>query len=488
MKVVFAASEIAPFAKTGGLADVAGSLPLEVCRLGYEVMAFLPRYKSVNVDGDKRFELVLKQLAIPMGRDRENARLFRFKHDSGVQFYFIDQPELFCRDELYGTAAGDYPDNDHRFVFFQRGVLEALKALKIEADILHTHDWQTGLLPVYLKTAYADEPLFRKTKSIFTIHNLAYQGNFPPDSLPATGLGWELFTIDGLEFYGKVNFMKGGIVYSDAVTTVSPRYAQEIQTKEAGCGLEGVLKQRKDHIYGIINGLDYQEWNPASDPALAENYDGNQIKGKQANKEALQKEHRFKVDPKTPVVGVVSRLVDQKGIDILISAMDELAGMGIQLIVLGTGEEKYHQMLRDIAKQHRQQFGVHIVFDPALAKRIYGGCDILLIPSYYEPCGLAQMIALRYGTVPLVRAVGGLADTVEEFDSDKGTETGFLFEDYTSRALVAALKRCLQVYENPASWNKLMANGMAVDFSWGASAKKYVDLYRQTKRQPVKRH
>ncbi len=486
MKIVYVASEIAPYAKTGGLADVAGSLPLRVQALGHEVAAFLPRYKTVDIDSGK-YELVVKKLPVPIGAERENARIFRATHTSGVQFYFVDQPELFCRDELYGTAMGDYPDNDHRFVFFQRAVLEALKVLNIKPDILHCHDWQTGLIPTYLKTLYAQDPCFQKTRTIFTIHNLAYQGNFPPDSLPATGLGWDQFTMDRLEFFGKVNFLKAGIVYADAITTVSPRYAEEIQTKEAGCGLDGVLSQRRHAIFGILNGLDYDEWNPETDKAIPFHYSSSHLAGKAECKQALQKENDFALNPDVPVLGLVSRLVDQKGIDVLIAALDEMGALGLQFVLLGTGEEKYHQILRDIGKQYRKQFHMHIVFDSAMARRIYAGIDVLLIPSYYEPCGLSQMIALRYGTVPLVRAVGGLADTIQEFDPKTGKGNGFCFEDYTGRALLASIKRSLQVYQDKKAWSQLVENALNCDFSWKASAKRFTDLYAQVERQSMKR-
>lgn len=481
MKIVFAASEVAPFAKTGGLADVLSSLPIEVSRLGHQAMVFLPRYKSVDID-KHGIQIAIKELPVPVGGHRENARIFHLKQASGLTFYFVDHPEYFCRNELYGTPVGDYPDNDTRFIFFQRAVLEALKALKIKPDVIHCHDWQTGLIPVYLKTLYADDANFESTRSIFTIHNLAYQGNFPPDSLPATGLSWDHFKLDRLEFYGKVSFLKGGIVYSDSITTVSPRYAEEIQTKDSGCGLEGVLIRRKSHITGILNGLDYQEWNPETDPDLAVHYSLSKIADKALNKKLLQKENRIKVDDNIPMIGLVSRLVDQKGVDILIAAMDEMMSLGTQFVLLGTGDEKYHQILRDMAKQYRNQAGIHIVFDPKMAKRIYAGCDLLLVPSYYEPCGLAQMIAVRYGTIPIVRRVGGLADTIQEFDPKTGDGNGFCFEDYTGRALMAAVKRSLQVYENKTAWKKLVRNAMQSDFSWTASAKQYIALYEQTKK------
>ncbi|MBI3316384.1 MAG: glycogen synthase GlgA [Candidatus Omnitrophica bacterium] len=482
MKIVFIASEMAPFAKTGGLADVTGSLPREIRLLGHEVIAFVPRYKSVD-PMSLGLEVAVERLRVPMGSEKEAARIYKTRLDSGVDCYFIDHPEFFCRDALYGTPLGDYPDNDRRFTFFQRAVLETLVYLGIKSDILHCHDWQTGLIPVYLKILYKKTPLFQKTKTIFTIHNLAYQGTFPPDSLAATGFGWEEFRMERLEFYGKISFLKGGILDADTVTTVSERYAREILTPEFGCGLEGVLSKRKDRLHGVVNGIDPQEWDPEIDEDLAENYSLKRPSGKTTNKIDLQKENGLNPDVKIPLLGMVTRLADQKGMDIFIPAISALLEMGAQIVLLGTGEEKYHQMLRDIAKKNKGKIAVHILFDSKMAKRIYGGSDMMLFPSYYEPCGLGQMIALRFGTIPVVRATGGLADTIQEFDGTRRLGNGFLFEDYTSEALGAACRRALSLFRAPELWNDLIQNAMQCDFSWAASAKKYVKIYELTKRQ-----
>lgn len=465
-----------PYSKTGGLADVMSALPIQIRNLGNDVSVFLPRYKTIDKNN---LEVVIDRLEVPLGSDKETGRIYKTALPSGVVIYFVDHPEFFCRDAYYGTPLGDYPDNDRRFTFFQRAVLECLESLKEKPDIIHCHDWQSGLVPVYLKTLYADRPLFKRTKSVFTIHNLAYQGNFPPDSLPATGLSWDHFRMEKLEFYGKVSFLKGGLVYSDVLTTVSERYAQEIQTKEFGCGLEGVLIRRRDTIAGIINGIDYDEWNPETDKDITQTYGVQKIAKKAVNKAILQKENDFAVDLKTPLIGIVTRLVDQKGIDILIPALGELSKLGVQFVLLGTGDEKYHQVFRDIAKKNRSQFGIHILFDSIMAKRIYAGADMMLFPSYYEPCGLGHMIALRFGTVPVVRLTGGLADTVHEFQQEVGTGNGFVFSDYTGAALVAAVRRALDIYRNEKLWTALVKNAMECDFSWTASAKKYVQLYEQ---------
>ena len=484
MRIVFIAPEMAPFAKTGGLADVTGSLAQEIEALGHEVLCFLPKYKRVEPN---RWPLsvVLDRLKIPAGSEEETGRIFRHDTASGLKVLFVDQPEYFSRDELYGTPMGDYPDNDRRFIFFQRGVLESLRRLKIKPDVIHCHDWQTGLIPVYLKTLYASDSFFAKTRTVFTIHNLAYQGNFPPDSLSITGLGWEEFKLERLEFYGKVSFLKGGLVYSDALTTVSPRYAEEIQSKEYGCGLEGVLRNRRDHLTGIVNGIDPAEWDPESDPDIPAPFGPKKWEGKAANKAALQNENRLKVDSGTPLLGMVTRLADQKGIDLLASAVEGFLKRGVQLVLLGTGEDKYQQIFRDLAKRHSRQISVHILFDAKMAKRIYAGSDIFLMPSRYEPCGLGQLISYRFGTVPLVRATGGLRDTVKEFDPKMGEGTGFVFTDYTQEAFLGALDRALAVYRDPKLWQRLMKNGMKQDFSWRASAKKYVELYERVERKQV---
>ncbi len=484
MKIVFAVSEMQPFAKTGGLADVAGSLSAALQGLGHEVVVFLPRYRTVDV---RKLELksVLDSFEVPVGNEKEKGRLLERKLENGVRVLFIDHAEFFNRDTFYGTAHGDYPDNDRRFIFFQRAIFQCLKGISFKPDILHCHDWQTGLIPVYLKTLYAHDPFFQKTKSVFTIHNLGYQGNFPPDSLPATGLGWEHFRLERLEFYGKVSFLKGGLVDSDALTTVSERYAQEIQTLEFGSGLEGVLVRRRETLYGVLNGIDPEEWNPETDRDIPARFSMAKTDKKTVNKAALQKENSLVPDLQKPLIGMVTRLVDQKGLDILIPALGALMQRGAQFVLLGTGEEKYHHVLRDFAKKNKGQCGVHILFDSKMAKRIYAGSDMMLMPSYYEPCGLGQMIALRYGSIPVVRETGGFADTIRNFDPKTGTGNGFSFQEYTPEALLDSVDRAFKVYGNEGKWKDLTRNAMACDFSWDASAKKYGRVYEITKRRPI---
>ena len=463
---------------------MAGSLSAAVQALGHEVIVFLPRYKTVDA---RKWELktVIDRFEIPVGGEKEQGRLWERKLENGVRVFFIDHPEFFNRDAFYGTPHGDYPDNDRRFIFFQRAILSVLKELSFKPDILHCHDWQTGLIPVYLKALYANDSFFQKTRSIFTVHNLGYQGNFPPDSLPTTGLDWEHFRMERLEFYGKVSFLKGGLVDGDAVTTVSDRYAQEIQTREFGCGLEGVLSRRRDSLFGIVNGIDPEEWNPETDRDIAAHFSAAKIEKKTGNKTALQKENNLPVSPRKPLIGMVTRLVDQKGLDILISALGPLMQMGVQFVLLGTGEEKYHHVLRDFAKKNKNQCAVHILFDAKMAKRIYAGSDMMLMPSYYEPCGLGQMIALRFGSIPVVRETGGLADTIRNFDPKTAGGNGFSFRDYTPEALLDSVERALKIYEDEAEWHRLVRNAMASDFSWAASAKKYVRVYEITKRRSI---
>lgn len=483
MKIVHVASEFGKFAKTGGLADVTSSLADALSHLGHEVSVFLPRYR-LSDKVTSGFKKVIDSLEVTIGHQKEKGAVYSGRLESGVTVYLIDHAEFFTREFIYGTYTGDYADNDRRFTFFQRAVLSAIDKLALDPEIVHCHDWQTGLIPVYLKNREFRGSRFKKIRTVFTVHNLAYQGNFPPDSLPVTGLGWEHFRFDLLEFYGKVSFIKGGLVFADAITTVSERYVREIQTKEFGCGLDAVLRERAIDLHGIVNGINPAEWDPSVESGLAANFSSSNLTGKAACKAALQKENDFIQDEKIPLFAFISRLVSQKGLDILIPAMETLAGMEIQLLVLGTGEERYHQALRDLAKKYRDWLRVHIVFDPSVAKQMYAGSDFFLLPSLYEPCGLGQMIALRYANIPIVREIGGLADTVSEFNPVSGVGNGFVFQEYRPEALVDAMRRAIKVFKKKKEWQQLQQNAFACDFSWEASAKKYVELYKNVK--PVK--
>lgn len=485
MKILFVASEMAPFAKTGGLGDVIGSLAGAIQGFGHEVSVFVPRYQRIDIR-EWELEPVVDYFEMIIGNHLEATRVFLKKLANGVRVYFVEHPDFFMREELYGTPMGDYQDNDRRFIYFQRAVLKTVEELKLQPDIVHCHDWQTGLIPVYLKKPGLDYAPLQKARSFFTIHNLAYQGNFPPDSFPPTSLGWEYYKAEFLEFYSKFSFLKGGLVFADQVITVSERYSKEIQSKEFGCGMEGVIAARKESVTGIVNGIDPKEWDPETDPDIDARYSASSPGNKKENKAALQKENGFPVDENIPLVGLVAHLVDQKGLDILIPLLDKFAQQNLQFVLLGTGEEKYHQVLRDLAKKNKKTLGVHILFDAKMAKKIYAGSDMLLFPSYYEPCGLGQIIGLRYGAIPVGHATGGLADTIQEFDPVTREGNGFLFGQYSSEALFAAILRALKIFKQEKVWKGLVRNAMESDFSWTASAKKYSQLYETVKRRTVK--
>lgn len=485
MKIIFITSEMSPFAQTGGLGEVIGSLTSAIRGQGHDVTVFMPRYRSVDIQR-LGLETVIDYFEVIIGNTLEATRVFLKKLDNGVKVYFIEHPDYFQREDLYGTPLGDYQDNDRRFTYFQRAVLKTIRQLKIGCDVVHCHDWQTGLIPVYLKTIEANYGPFQKARSVFTIHNLAYQGNFPPDSFPSTGLGWEFYKSDLLEFYGKFSFLKAGLVFADEVTTVSERYSREIQTKEFGCGMEGVIAARKDTVTGIVNGINPADWDPATDKDIEAVYSASNFSKKKINKTVLQKENGFAIDEKVPVIGFISRLAEQKGLDILLPVLERMAGLNVQFVLLGTGEDKYHQIFRDLAKRNKKWLGVHILFDPKMAKRIYSGSDLMLFPSYYEPCGLGQIIGLRYGAIPVVRATGGLADTIQSFDPATQKGNGFRFEDYTPDALADSLVQAIGVFKQEKLWKTLVKNAMESDFSWDASAKKYVRLYEAVKRHTVK--
>ncbi len=476
---------MAPFAKTGGLGDVVASLADAVKSLGYEVSVFLPRYRCVDIS-KYQLKVAVDYFEIAVGSKIEQARILKAETENGVKVYFVDHPDYFMRENLYGTATDDYPDNDRRFVFFQLAVLKGISQLKLAPNIINCHDWQTGLIPTYLKVFDCGYAPLKEARTVFTVHNLAYQGLFPPDSFLSTGLGWELYKPELLEFYGKFSFLKGGLVFADEVTTVSERYSREIQTKEFGCGMEGVLLTRKDSVTGIVNGINPKDWDPATDTDIDANFDLENIEEKKTNKVALQKENNFSVDESIPVVGFVSRLVEQKGLDILMPVIRQMAeAEEIQFVLLGTGENQYHQALRDIARKNKKNIGIHIVFDSKMAKKIYAGADMLLVPSYYEPCGLGQIVGLRYGTIPIVHAAGSLADTIVDFDIKQQTGNGFIFEKYSSDALHESLLRAVKIFKQKKLWQSIIRNAMERDFSWNATAKKYIELYKTVKRRTL---
>ncbi|MGH7316743.1 MAG: glycogen synthase GlgA [Candidatus Rokuibacteriota bacterium] len=484
LRILLIASEVAPFAKTGGLADVAGALPRALAALGHDVRILLPKSRGVEAHAsDSR--LVVPGIRVPLGDRAAEGALIEARGPSGVPVYLLEHEHYYDRDSLYGTADGDYWDNCERFVFFSRAALEGMARLETarpgirwQPQVIHAHDWQTGLLPVYLRTLYRDHPLLGSLATVFTIHNLAYQGVFWHYDMPMTGLGWDLFTPAGIEFYGKLNFLKGGLIFSDLLTTVSRTYAREIRTSAFGSGLEGVLEDRSHDLHGVVNGIDYEVWNPQKDPAIAHPYSAEDPEPKAICRETLRGELSLEAGA-GPIIGLVTRLAEQKGMDLVLAALPGMLAEGCQLVVLGSGDARLEEAFRATAVAHRGRVAVRLGYDDDLARRIYAGTDVFLMPSRYEPCGLGQLIALRYGGAPIVRRTGGLADTVTEFDPARRVGTGFVFDAFTPDALLVAVRRAASTFRQPLLWKALVRNAMAEDFSWDASAREYVTLYRK---------
>jgi starch synthase len=482
MRILFVASEGVPFAKTGGLADVVGGLSKALVQAGHEVAVFLPGYR-----GTPDAPVLLPSLTLPFDRDARFATLVGGELHQGVRYFFLKQAEWFDRPALYGAAGKDYPDNAERFGLFARAALEVAKLVWLP-ELLHCHDWQAALVPVWLRTVYRNDPVLHALPVVLTVHNLGYQGLFPPDVLEVLGLPQSLFTMDGLEFYGQVNFLKGGLVFADWLTTVSRRYASEIQTPEFGCGLEGVLRQRRSQLIGIPNGVDYGEWDPEHDPFIPARYSAAQIDGKRICKAALLQHFGLPAGAvDRPVVGMVSRLVDQKGFDLLMEAGDRLLVEDALFVLLGTGQPVYEEYFRALAARWPHRVGVRIAYDNALAHHIEAGADIFLMPSRYEPCGLNQIYSLRYGTIPVVRATGGLDDTVEEVNPTTGEGTGFKFVDYRVEAMLEALARAIRAFHQPELWRRIQQNAMRQDFSWAAPAASYAELYARARTGRISR-
>jgi len=472
VKILIATSEAVPFAKTGGLADVCGALPIELARLGHESALILPAYRNVQYCG-----LPIERLGIdfivPIGSKTVTGHLLQARlPEVDVPVYLVEQDQYYDRDDLYGTDGKDYIDNCERFVFFCRAVMEAIRLLDLQVDVVHANDWQTGLLPAYLQAEYRGVPGYEQIVSLFTIHNLAYQGRFWHWDMLLTGLDWKYFNWHQMEFHGNLNLLKTGLVFADSISTVSARYAQEIQSSPLGCGLEGVLQNRSDVLTGILNGIDVNHWDPATDRHLPANYDADGFgEGKAACKAALQEELGLPVDPEVPLLAFIGRLAEQKGIDLVAEVMKEwVQKRDVQWVVLGTGQPKYHELLQTLSERFPQKVAAKLEFSNPLAHRIEAGADMFLMPSRYEPCGLNQLYSLKYGTVPVVRATGGLADTID-------ASNGFSFEEYSQLALEETLNKACEAYRQPDAWNRLIAAGMAQDRSWSRSAKEYVELY-----------
>jgi starch synthase len=465
------ASEGLPFSKTGGLADVIEALPRALVTQGHDVAVVLPRYRGTKIDS-----VLIPSLTVAMGGQLRFPTVDDGGVISGVQYFLVDDAHYFDRDALYGTRIGDYPDNPERYSEFCRVAIEIAKNVW-RADIIHCHDWQAALVPVLLRTAYAQDPVAQNLAVLFTVHNLGYQGLFPRDALTRADIPVSTFHPGGIEFYGSVNLLKGGLVFSDYLTTVSRKYAEEIQTREFGYGLDGVIRARADRLVGILNGVDYTAWNPETDELIPARYSMKDLSGKQACREALLQLFGLPQDEPTPVVGIVSRFADQKGFDLIADRAHDLMQENLILTVLGTGDRKYEDLFRALAASYPSRVGVKIAYDETIAHQIEAGADMFLMPSRYEPCGLNQIYSLKYGTVPIVRATGGLDDTIEAFDVESGTGTGFKFEEYAGPALVRCVQRALQHYEDEQVWKRIQLNGMAKDFSWKGSAMEYTKVY-----------
>lgn len=483
-KILFVSSEVVPFAKTGGLADVSGALPKHLKLLGHDIRVIMPKYSAIKEVKYRLREVIrLRGVEVPVGdRIHQTSIKCTFIPDTKVQVYFVEHPDFFNREGLYTDpkTGASYPDNDARFILFSRAALEVMKLLYWQPDIIHCNDWQSALIPVLLKTAYAEDPFFRQTRTVLSVHNLGYQGIFPASAVALAGLPANLFyPMSPIEFYGSMSFLKAGIEFSDIITTVSETYAQEIQTDpEYGSGLEGVLRSRSQDLIGILNGIDDREWNPKYDDLIARKYSPEDLSGKEENKKALLAQSGLKYRAGVPVIGIISRLADQKGFDLIAEVLDRIASLNVQMVVLGTGDEKYHWMFQNAARSYPNQFAVHLTFNNPLAHQIEAGADLFLMPSRYEPCGLNQMYSFMYGTVPIVRATGGLADTVKDVTLYPETGTGFVFKDYSAAQMLDAIERALAYYQNRTAWRQLQLRGMNQDFSWAKSARKYVEIYK----------
>lgn len=471
MNILVAASEVVPYAKTGGLADVAGALPKAVARLGHNVRVVMPRYKLERIEAVT--ERLPVDLSVPFNFGEHRVTVYIDNTDE-VPVYFIDALEYFSRAKLYGEA-----DDPERFAFFSRAVLELAKALGERFDIIHLNDWMTGLVSAYLKTVYRGDPAFDGTKTLFTIHNLAFPGFFQPDQLRKFGLpDWIYQTEGGVEFYNLASALKAGLVFSDAISTVSPRYAAEIQTPEFGEKFDGLLRARRNDLFGILNGVDYAEWNPETDKYIAANYSVSDLSGKKKCKRELLSVFGLPEDLDRPLIGCISRLSDQKGFDLILSIADRMLDQGTAFVLLGSGEEVYERAFLALRDARRSQVGVYLGFSNELAHKIEAGADMFLMPSRFEPCGLNQMYSLKYGTVPIVRAAGGLEDTIDNFDRTSLRGNGFKFYEYNSERLLETIHEALQVYSKRELWRALMLNGMQADHSWTRSARQYVELYQ----------
>lgn len=484
LRVLFMSAEVVPFAKTGGLADVAGSLPKALKKLGVDVRVGMPRYGRISKE---RFGLVtaLEPFPVPMDEETVEAGLLLGSIGDDVPVYFVENARYFDREGIYM-----YPDDAERFILFCRALLEGMKLLDWQPDVIHCHDWHTSIVPNWMKTVYKDDPFYQNTAVLYTIHNLAYQGIFGYRVLEVAGIDEYGFIVhpDIPDLANVVDMMGRGIYFADMINTVSETYAREILTPEYGERLDPLLRDRRDRLFGILNGIDPEVHNPATDPYIAAHYDLHDVTGKAECKRALQSEAGLPADPRVPLIGAISRLTDQKGFDLIAQIIDSLAKyQRFQFVLLGTGDQRYHDLFTELHGRYPESLEVFLTFNAPLAQKIYAGSDMFLMPSRFEPCGLGQLIAMRYGSIPIVRATGGLADTVQDFDPDTGAGNGFSFEAYDAMALYATIIRALENYKYKDTWHRLMVKVMSADYSWDASARKYVDLYERALASRVER-
>jgi len=474
MNILFISPEVFPFAKTGGLADVAGALPEAIAKKDHKASVIMPYYGLVKKNGFKP-ALFKKNIPLRINNREEFFSLLLLKHN-GVDAYFIEKNEYYDREFLYGTPQGDYQDNAFRFGFYAKAILASLPYIGRQ-DVLHCNDWQSGLAPLYIRAHHKNDPMLNGTKILFTIHNMAYQGLFIKDVAPYLDIPWNLFTQAGVEFWDKLSFMKAGIVFSDAISTVSKGYSKEILTPEFGCGLDGLLKTREKDLHGIVNGVDYSVWNPATDKFIAKKFDANDLNGKAECKKDLAGSFGIAYNAKRPLIAMITRLAEQKGIDLVVNIMKDIV-RDSDFVILGFGDEKYNKIFKDLVKKYKGKVGVSITFDNALSHKIEAGADMFLMPSRYEPCGLNQMYSLKYATVPVVRAVGGLDDTIQHFNPSAKKGNGFKFKDATNGALLGAIKDGVATFKNKKLWDALLKNCVACDYSWESSAEQYLKLYK----------
>jgi starch synthase len=476
MKILLASSEVHPFSKTGGLADMVGALGKALARAGHEARIVTPLYRGIRGQFPK-MQRMDWQFDLPLGTSRAQAELFSLEVETGLTIYFIHQPDFYNREGYYLENSISYPDNAERFIFFSKCVAHLARYLPWRPDIIHVHDWQVALVPALIlqqrREGWGNPP-----PSCLTIHNLAYQGIFPPQAFTLTNLPGEFFTIEGAEFYGQLNCLKAGIVFADAITTVSPRYAREITTEEFGCGLDDRLRQRQNRLFGILNGVDYEEWNTANNKFLQNSYSVTRLAGKSANKLALQEKLGLPQAKGVPLFGTISRLADQKGVDIQLGALEEMLNAGIQFVLLGSGSSAYERGYHELARRFPTKVAVRIGYDEKLAHQIEAACDFFLMPSRYEPSGLNQMYSLRYGCIPIVRATGGLDDSVIDFSQDAARANGIKFQEYSSRALAKAIRKALALYQEPELLRRYRQNAMKADFSWERSVNEYLKAYQ----------